>query len=58
MSSVTSEMERLWKLVDGPFLAEPNDIIVHLQKLVHGNDHAVAPAVRRRKLPCVPSVIS
>ena len=30
----------------------------NLRLCVHGNDHAVAPAVRRRKLPCVPSVIS
>ena len=30
----------------------------NLRLCVHGNDHAVAPAVRRRQLPCVPSVIS
>ena len=31
---------------------------VHLRLCVHGNDRAVAPALRRRTLPCVPSVIS
>ena len=37
---------------------ELQDVKANLRLCVHGNDHAVAPAVRRRKLPCVPSVIS